>query len=325
MKNRIIFSLKSAITILVFIFYGCGEDFFDSIVEIDIAEHKPSLVVAAFWQTGTDSLAIFVSKSRGGKDNSPFNVKDPFNPNIQGNYDTVANAKVELFRNDQLLGEIPNFKLGFHLSKGKYKIDTVSGVRYKVRVSAPNFPTVEAEQTTQTPFKITQTNYKKGGAIFQDPDEPFSEPRKGDEFSFDIEDNAVDENYYTINSDRYQNEVYLLTKNNPNSQFPQNLYVRNLDPLGEVDFLQDKTFNGTIYRWRFFSGNFNILQPDDKILYTVWSHSKDWFLFNKTRDLLYQTQDNPFFSEPVILYTNIKGGQGIFSIYSKKNVVYVVK
>jgi Domain of unknown function (DUF4249) len=327
MKNKIIFSVQSMLILAAFTFYGCGEDFFDSVVEIDTPEHKPSLVVAAFWQTGADSLAVFVSKSRGGKDNSPFNAKDPspFGGFNQRNYDTVANTKVELFRNDQLLGEIPYFKIGYHLLKGKFKIDSVSGVRYKIRVSAPNFPTIEAEQITQKPFKISQTYYKKNAAIFQDPDDPFSEPRKGDEFSFDIDDNIVDENYYTINAERYQSEVYWLPKDNMNGQYSQNLYLRNLDPLAEANILQDKTFNGTVYRWRFFSGNFNPVQPGDKLSYTVWSHTKDWYLFNKTRELLSQTQDNPFFSEPVILHTNIKGGQGIFSIYSKQNVVYIVK
>jgi Domain of unknown function (DUF4249) len=327
MKNRILFSLKSAIAILIFIFYGCGEDFFDSVVEIDTKEPKPSLVVAAFWQTGTDSLAVFVSKSRGRKDKSPYNAKDtsPFGGFNQRNYDTVANTKVELFRNDQLLGEIPYLKVGYHLIKGKFKIESVSGVRYKIRVSAPNFPTIEAEQITQNPIKINQTYYKKNAAIFQDPDEPFGEPRKGDEFSFDIDDNAVDENYYTIGADRFQIEVTWLAKNQKDMQYAQNIFVKNLDPLAEADFLQDITFNGTVYRWRYFTPNFNAFQSGDRLFYTVWSHTKDWYLFNKTRNLLSQTQDNPFFSEPVILHTNIKGGQGIFSIYSKQKVVYTIK
>jgi Domain of unknown function (DUF4249) len=334
MKNNVIFSVKLIIATFAIAFCGC-ESFFDSVVEIDIPAHKPVLVVAAYWEAGSDSLAVFVSKSRGSKDNSNFNVKDQgqFGGFNQGNYDTVTNAKVELFRNDQLLGEIPNFKIGYHLSKGKYKLDTVSGVRYKIRVSAPNLPTVEAVQVTQSKFNISQTTYKKDGAIYQDPDDPFGrQPQKGDEFSFEINDNAVDENYYTIAPDRFgDGQVEWYFKNpNPNGFIFINFSTRNIDPLMNINFLDDKTFSGKNYRWRFYTKIYDyngIGEPmsGDTFIYNVWSYSKDWFLFVKTYRLLRESQDNIFFSEPVILYSNIKGGYGIFSIYSKQEVVAILK
>jgi Domain of unknown function (DUF4249) len=330
MKNKINIVIKSTFILFTLALFGSCESFFDSIVEIDTPDHKPVLVVAAYWEIGSDSLAVFVSKSRGGKDNSNYNVKDPLGGFNQGNYDTVGNAKVELFRNDQLLGEIPYFKIGYHLSKGKYKLDTVSGVRYKIRVSAPNLPTIEAEQMTQSKLIISQTTYKKDGAIYQDPDNIFGQqPEKGDEFSFEIKDNSTDENYYSIASNPYQNEpIEWYFKDTTIGQFYNNLFTRNIDPLMEVGFLNDKTFSGTNYRWRFFTNNFNsngTPKSGDKLVYNVWSYSKDWFLFSKTLRLLRDAQDNIFFSEPVILYTNIKGGYGIFSIYSKQKVVSILK
>jgi Domain of unknown function (DUF4249) len=334
MKDKTIFRLKLIIATFAITFCGC-ESFFDSVVEIDTPEHKPVLVVAAYWAVGSDSLAVFVSKSRDGKDNSAFNVKDQsqFGGFNQGNYDTVGNAKVELFRNDQLLGEIPNFKIGYHLSKGKYKLDTVSGVRYKIRVSAPNLPTIEAEQVTQGKFTISQTMYKKDGAVYQDPDDPFGQqPRKGDEFSFEINDNGADENYYSIARDRFNNtsiEWYFKDVIQGGPTYT-NLFSRNIDPLMDVGFLDDKTFSGKNYRWRFFvengnGGFFGNPKSGDKFIYNVWSYSKDWFLFTKTYRLLRESEGNIFFSEPVILYSNIKGGYGIFSIYSKQNVVAILK
>jgi hypothetical protein len=257
MKNKINTIIISTLLFFALAFFGSCESFFDSVVEIETPDHKPVLVVAAYWESGSDSLAVFVSKSRDGKDNSAFNVKDPdrFGGTNQGNYDTVGNAKVELFRNDQLLGEIPYFKIGYHLSKGKYKLDTVSGVRYKIRVSAPNLPTIEAEQVIQSKFVISQTSYKKDGAIYQDPDEIFGQqPEKGDEFSFEIQDNEADENYYSIANDRFQNTpIGWYFKDNRTGQTYNNLFVKNIDPLMEVGYLNDKTFNGSNYRWRFFT------------------------------------------------------------------------
>jgi Domain of unknown function (DUF4249) len=332
MKNKINIIIKTTFILFTLALFGSCESFFDSVVEIETPDHKPVLVVAAYWEVGSDSLAVFVSKSRGGKDNSAFTVKDPnpFGGPNQGNYDTVGNAKVELFRNDQLLGEIPYFKIGYHLSKGKYKLDTVSGVRYKIRVSAPNLPTIEAEQVTQSKFKISQTTYKKDGAIYQDPDEIFGQqPEKGDEFSFEINDNSNDENYYSIALNPYQNEsIEWFFKVPKNGQTYNNLFVRNIDPLMETGFLNDKTFNGNIYRWRFFTKSYNsngLPTSGDKLVYNVWSYSKDWFLFTKTLRLLRDTENNIFFSEPVILHSNIKGGYGIFSIFSKQKVVAILK
>jgi Domain of unknown function (DUF4249) len=337
MKNNVMFSIKLMIATFAITFCGC-ESFFDSVVEIDTPAHKPVLVVAAYWEAGSDSLAVFVSKSRGSKDNSNFNVKDQgqFGGFNQGNYDTVTNAKVELFRNDQLLGEIPNFRIGYHLSKGKYRLDTVSGVRYKIRVSAPNLPTIEAEQVTQNKFNVSQTTYKKDGAIYQDPDDPFGrQPEKGDEFSFEISDNTLDENYYSISNDaRYSfssGSIDWYFKNpNPNGSTFFNLYTRNIDLLMDGNFLNDKTFSGKNYRWRFFTKvpDFNGVgdpKSGDTFIYDVYSYSKDWLLFVKTYRLLRESQDNIFFSEPVILYSNIKGGYGIFSIYSKQKVVAILK
>jgi Domain of unknown function (DUF4249) len=333
MKNKINIITKTTFILFTLALFGSCESFFDSVVEIETPDHKPVLVVAAYWEVGSDSLAVFVSKSRGGKDNSAFNVKDPnpFGGSNQGNYDTVGNAKVELFKNDQLLGEIPYFKIGYHLSKGKYKLDTVSGVRYKIRVSAPNLPTIEAEQVTQSKLIISQTNYKKNAAIYQDPDELFGQqPEKGDEFSFEIKDINTDENYYSIARDRFQNEpVSWYSKDTPNGQtFGYNVFIRNIDPLMESGFLNDKTFNGNNYRWRFFTKNYSSNgepKSGDRLEYNVWSYSKDWFLFTKTSRLLQESQDNIFFSEPVILHSNIKGGYGIFSIYSKQKVVAILK
>jgi Domain of unknown function (DUF4249) len=330
MKNKINTVIKSTLILFTLALFGSCESFFDSVVEIETPDHKPVLVVAAYWEIGSDSLAVFVSKSRGGKDNSNYNVKDPLSGFNQGNYDTVGNAKVELYRNDQLLGEIPYFKIGYHLSKGKYKLDSVSGVRYKIRVSAPNLPTIEAEQVTQSKLNISQTNYKKDGAIYQDPDEIFGQqPEKGDEFSFEIKDNGADENYYSIASDRFQNtSIEWYFKDNRTGQTYDNLFVRNIDPLMETGFLNDKTFNGSNYRWRFFTkayGSNGAPINGDKLVYNVWSYSKDWFLFSKTLRLLRDSENNIFFSEPVILYTNIKGGYGIFSIYSKQKVVAILK
>ena len=56
----------------------------------------------------------------------------------------------------------------------------------------------------------------------------------------------------------------------------------------------------------------------------VRSANKDFVLFQKTLELAYDASDNPFFSEPVILHTNVKNGYGIFTIGSVQTVSFVI-
>jgi hypothetical protein len=41
--------------------------------------------------------------------------------------------------------------------------------------------------------------------------------------------------------------------------------------------------------------------------------------------IFYEAKKNPFFSEPVILHTNIKGGYGLFAIHADRQIIGIVK
>lgn len=336
-------------------FFACDEDKFSPIVEIDIPAHTPRLAIRADWTAGSDSLAVFVTKSRGVLDKTTPNFNQTikyWNGNgrdsikvVQEYYDTVANTKVELLRNGQLLGTIPYSKRGYHVAKGLFKLDTISGITYTLKVSAPNFETVEASQKTQGNFALLRGTHRPDGAIYTDLSDPFSSPQRGDELSFEIQDNGIDENFYTISSpERYGfynfgGSSVSISKDTLKKQYFANGYLNNIDPNMANGFLPDRTFNGKSYLWRFW------LQPDlyfnekdsnsgaylnskiksgDKIMATISSVNKDYVLFLKTLDLAYSAQDNPFFTEPVILHTNVKNGYGIFTISRVKTFTIVV-
>jgi hypothetical protein len=338
--------------VLLIPFFACNEDKFSPIVEIDIPAHTPRLVMRADWQAGSDSLAVFVSKSKGVLDKTKANFSQTFTywngkdstRNVQEFYDTVPNTKVEILRNGQLLGAIPYSIKGYHVAKGLFKLDTVSGTTYTIRVSAPNFETVEASQKVQGSFKILRGGYRRDAAVSRDLSDPFSTPRRGDELTFELEDNGNAENYYFLSKPQIPNfyssngsPAVIITKDTLKKQYLATGYLNNIDPNMEDNFLPDRTFNGKNYVWRFW------LQPDlyfyapnsgaylntkiktgDKITTAILSVSKDYVLFLKTLDLAYSAQNNPFFTEPVILHTNVKKGYGIFTISSIKSATIVI-
>ena len=338
---------------------SCDENTFQPFVEVNLPPHTPRLVVRADWVTGSDSLAVFISTSRGVLDKTKanynqvstyFNGKDSVK-NITEYYDTVPNTKVELLRNGQLIGSIPFYGKGYHIAKGLHKIDTVGGTTYTIRVSAPNFETVEASQKTQNRFVILRGDYRKDGAVYSDPSDPFGAPEKGDELSVELQDNGSDENYYAPESDNSNNFGFfnrtnvIILRDTLNQVFRAEGYVKNIDPTAESSILSDRAFNGKNYIWRFllssnstnngkptyyfYSNNggrgfIGSLKKNDRLNLRIVSYPKDYVLYNKSINLLYDSQDNPFFSEPVIVYTNVKNGYGIFTISNVRTIAFKV-
>ena len=332
-------------------FMSCDENRFTPIYEVDIPPHTSRLVIRADWTAGSDSLAVFVSKSRGVLDKTKTNFSETYTyfdgtknvTRIQEYYDTVANAKVELLREGQLLGTFPYVGKGYFVAKRLFKLDTISGITYTIRVSAPNFTTVEASQKTQKRFSILRGSHKADAAVSQDQFDPFGTPERGDELSFELQDNGGDENYYTLaaitGGGGFGGGSSAVLVNRDTLQRTYEAYgnIRNIDPNMDDFTLSDRTFNGKNYVWRFW------LQPNlyfynqtngrsfngkaksgDRITAQIRSLSKDYYLFVKTLDLAYQAQDNPFFSEPVILHSNVKNGYGIFTIGSVQRVSFVL-
>jgi hypothetical protein len=331
-KSTTPLSLSILIT-LSLVTWSCGKDFFNSYIEIDITNAKPKLVVVAYWLAGSDSLSVFVSKSRNLRDDSEYLLKDTTKDmngmdSLVGVYDTVANARVEVYKNDQFLTTIPNFKRGHHFSKGLFRLDSTSGVRYKIKVTAPNFQPIEAEQVVQNKPNVVTTFYIKDGAVSQGSDNPFIIPKKGDDFSFEIADDPKDENYYTI-----KELPFIDFKKSRIGGIESIFTTYSIDPISEYSFLEDRTFRGTSHRWRFYAydiskrqTNFNVLPlSNDTIIYTLQTFNKDMYLFNKSERIFYEAKKNPFFSEPVILHTNIIGGYGLFAIHADRQIMGVVK
>lgn len=328
-------------------FFACNEDSFQPIVEVEIPPHTSRLILRADWTGGSDSLAVFVSKSRGVLDKTPYNFNQTYTyfngrdsvKSVTEYYDTVANAKVELLRNGQLLGTIPNYQKGYYVGKGLFKLDTSAGTVYTIRVSAPNFETVEASQTTQNPFVVLRGGYRKDGAISTDRFDPFSTPEKGDEMSIEFQDNATEDNYYkleSVNSNRFGGVYALLSRDTLNKVYTTGINLQDIDPNSEEGFLPDRAFNGKNYVWRFWfrptlyfysqtGGSFiSRAKTGDRVSMKVQSVTKDFVLFEKSLRLAYDANDNPFFTEPVILYSNVKKGYGIFTIGRVQTVNFVI-
>jgi hypothetical protein len=317
MKNTYIF------LIAIFIAFSTSCDFTqEQAVEIEGA--IPQLVVYCNLDNSefTIKQALVTKTRKIGEDivwdfnsndsiTSLFDNKTVFKNNFYGyNYDTAASVKVEIFENDNLISQMKGVYTKYPLFETDKPIKIKENAKYKLKVSAPNFETVTAEQIAPTsvlPNRIglIRDNFvsKNQGII--------------SELQLDIKDPANQSNSYFI-------VASLSIQNRSNSSDIQNFRVPivKIDPNATYsNITSDKNFDGQNYTWRVGLNILSQIPVDtagrDLILNvsfsTVSSDLERFFTSLESRGAAL----NNAFSEPTTPFYNVKGGYGIFSITGK--------
>ncbi|HNQ69440.1 MAG TPA: DUF4249 domain-containing protein [Bacteroidales bacterium] len=303
MKKTIIFS---AIIFLIIWGISC-----EKTIEIDLEDAKIRLVVNA--EMNPDStIAVNVTRSRHILDNAAI--------------EAVSNATVKLYEDDVFIGDL------VYESRGFYKINykPIIGKKYKIEVTHEKYDDVYAITEIPYPVEINKIDTIK----------TFSE--WGDEiynFSVKITDPAVHENYYMVclrNRYTYQmwddniivydtlyvgpdtTIVHIEYGGYRSAEAIQKLWFESDDMIIEANIynnnsvvFSDELFKGeqyalklNIYRYSFY-GDTNMVYID---LYSISPEYYKYLVsFRKHQD----ASGDPF-SEPVMVFTNIVDGIGIF-------------
>ena len=305
------------------------EEYFTPVVEVKFPPNKPRLVVYSEMWEGQDSLTVFVTQSRGALDNKPFpsvadtiryvvkiNGKDSTFTyiNVYGSSDTVNNPTVELYKNELLIATFKKGSTaGFYITKLPTKLRS-DGATYRLKVSANGFETVEAVQKMPTPAAIDTIIYRPKVRL-TDPREPLDYVTV-DEFAISFKDPIGEKNYYTAEG-FYQYRA-------GRDSFYQFLNVYSLDPISTDNYLSDETFDGKSAVWRQHGYFFNNNTAGTKMRFYLISLSEANYLYKLSLKRFYSAQDNPF-AEPVILYTNVKNGYGLFSMGGYREYSFTAK
>jgi Domain of unknown function (DUF4249) len=290
---------------------GDPEDFFSPVVDIELPPHKSKLVVFANFDADSDSLVVHLTRSRSALDTASarttifdttrFPNGGFFVNQYQVDYTVLKNAKVELFRNEVLWGTFQIDKIGKYTLKKKLPND---GANYRLRAEVAGYDVVEATQKMPASGVLDSVRFVKDAVIVQDP---FGNGTyKEDEFTYFIKDPIETGNYYRVERPRFYDRV-------TNTNSPSTLYIESSDKLSQSEFLSDKSFNGKTYNWRHQGKNYNALQRGSRMEYTLLTTTSELLQFVRSKELNENARDNPF-AEPVILYSNIKNGYGIFSL-----------
>ena len=248
----------------------------------------------------------------------------------------IENATVSIYENGVFIEDLK------HIQDDKYQspnFKPTNGKEYKVVVKASGYTDAEATETLIKQAVISNIVYQENVLIKQT--DTLSK------ISFDIDDPIGVKNYYEL-------EVLLVTKapdyGNPNGNFDDSIrmtlqylmlvqdealkenFTANID--GNTDYstsnlqFSDKYIDGNTTTISVFlfpinltvNGNSNVTK-NDSIIVNVKSVSKSYYEYKRT--VLEQTYADGPFSEPVRVYTNVKGGVGILGSYSQSKKYFI--
>jgi Domain of unknown function (DUF4249) len=282
--------VQSIFLLILLTFFSCDDDFFEQVVVLDLPEHTPGLAITANFSNVDTNLVVYVSSSVG--------VLEPDQPTI------VENASVELFKDGQLLY---NFEYNTNGLYGKVGIDSLGNndAEYTLKIQAPGFDPVSSTQRMPQPVAILEASFEKDGAVTP-------EGGRVNNISITFNDPADIENYYSIrawgrvvqNGNEYSNMVYL-NSHNPIVEEGEQFLV-----------FSDATFDGREVTLNFYTyDNYPENAESVELDINLTSITKDRYFFEKSLNILHNSNGNPFV-EPVVVHNNIENGYGIFTMES---------
>ena len=288
--------------LIPFLLSSCGEDFFDSITEVDIPEHEPQLVVHAnFNPTFGEKYGYSV------KLNHTLGILDTTK------YEAVEDAIVTLLEDNEIKMTFENY-----VNYGWYSSDAMTLLvekNYTLKAESPTYGSLESTQQLPNRVPIITATYEADAAVDRYGD-------RGDEITIQFQDPAGEKNYYQI--DIWATYPF----EGPDTNFINDnfwVYASPVDPiLDDLSrlYLTDVSFDGEMYTTRIsielmeagqreIGGAKNL--PAERIRIKFTSISKDEYLFQKTLSAYRDNEDNPF-AEPVVIHENVEGGSGIFTM-----------
>lgn len=253
----------------------------DKEVDLKLPEDPLKLAVFGFLSPEDTITTIFVNNTR---------------PRFKQATFTVENANVKIINNGK------EYILPFDKQNGVYSIHKNqlkirAGETYFLEVSAPNYKTVTAQTTV------------------------VGESNKTLEFlGYEETEDKNNTSYINVN-------LKLKWKDNPNTKNYYTLAMKFDDMAGikvnfENIFYEDKNWNGKekytkdLYFSYFKYGNGKQQVLEKQLSVVLLNVDEAYYLYHKTASGLSSGGEDPF-SEPFLVYSNVKNGVGVFCSYQK--------
>jgi Domain of unknown function (DUF4249) len=288
-------------------------DFFDSEVEYDGTDHTPLLVVASNLGNQDTFFNVFLSRSRGMNDQTPYSfnyteqywyfdgVDTIYYSGSNYYYDTIAGAAATLYRDGVEFGS-PVVTANGYLAM---PINLPAGpASWELKVNAPGFDPVNAITEQPSPAQFIS-------GIKLDSNVTIQYCQDCDLYEIKIKDEPG-QDFYVFNT--YE----LDTTYGQNYMYEVSTYEGSENPLAEyTEFglvFSDVTFEGQEFSIKKYFANWNQQPGSTKFRkIAITKISKDAYRYLINKNLTEANQGNPF-AEPVSLNGNVEGGLGYFLV-----------
>ena len=300
----------------------------EQVIEPDLPEHTPRLVLHAFF-TADGIWTAYVGRSSGILDSRPLHER------------SVADASVELLAGDRVIEEMKFLDA----ARGYVFEDSAleAGETYSLQVSAPGFATIRATDAIPRPVPTSILSYRTDTSVR-------SGSETSGEFSIELEiqDPPGEANYYQISMYqistgrgiwRYEG---LLSTKDPSIIADNGIDGSSVEEgafSGEAPYFKDTLFDGRTHEIELTYDGVLILREGiaqeevaedgqepakQKTYLQVLYISAAYYEYLKTARLHDSTRDNPF-AEPLSVYSNVENGYGIFAGYSSQTFELVLE
>ncbi|NBC05733.1 MAG: DUF4249 family protein [Bacteroidetes bacterium] len=281
-------------------------------VDFDAVEVQRELVVISNF-TSDRALQVVVTKTR-----SVFETAEE--------YPYVANANVDLYLDDGTFMESlefnqPKTEQGFAYYTTKDFTPQPNEV-YLLKVSAPGYASVTARSQVPAPIELS------GLAMRDFVSQPLAvseELELSYELQVDFDDPDQEKNYYHINLVQELQEYNVVEgdttliglTHEPLLFDPRQNTKERVAHLGGGILIQDEAFNGTSFnfnlpvRFAYNPQRFRLGQ----LIVELRVVSEEYYLYFTSLSRQHAAKGEPL-SEPVLVFNNVKGGQGVFAGYS---------
>ena len=287
------------------------EEFFDQEVILPQPEFDKLLAIYSFISNEDDTLLIPVSRNFGILENNPDSAY------------SVLDAKVEWIEDGQAPLVLPlnsAYRPATNFLQLSQPLKAKTG--YTIRVSHPDYPTISARQVMPGIVPLDSAVY--------DPDGPInSEGRRQQQVRFTFKDPADEVNYYEFNlRTTYLNRI---TRgfDQATKKFIYDTVYRKGDiylygateptakPGPQTFLVSDRAFNGRSITIGINFGAWQTVKDVEAIMRNI---SYENYLYKISRRKFDDARSDPFV-DPVILYSNVQNGIGVFGLQTEQRKV----
>ena len=282
----------------------------NQVIDIKLPPHEPEIVVVGDFPQGERHLRLWISRTFSILDQRQLDSMgwggtwDPDNPMARAAW--LDNAAVDLYIDGQLAHQfLPNPQSRFYELNLAEPLDA-ENKNFELRIQAPG--KAQARGSSRLPDDFGLRDFRYQALAGRD-----AEGNSVDVIEFILEEAPQADNYYEIvlfqspkDTSWWQGEV-----------FP--IYLSSKDPqiqnFSSSVILSDRSINGANYKLVLESSPLDTSFNDLEL--RIRSIPKARYFYLNSLRAQFQAQGNPF-AEPVVLYTNMENGRGIFSLFREK-------